>query len=102
MTPEQIAESLSTLDDERKDRKDRRHALILVWLDGWPNQDPGRRMSWRWCGSPKKAADLIKGLKKRFPEFSWEYKMMTRMEAKKLRLKPFLMMDAKAMLAAQA
>jgi hypothetical protein len=77
-------------EETRQQKKRRKRSTILVSIDGWPNQEPGRLMVWGWKPSPQKAARAVKKLREHFgPEVRWSIEPMTSTEARTVRLRPF-------------
>lgn len=75
-------------------RKERKRSTILVSIEGWPFQEPGRLMIWGWRPSPQKAAREVKRLKQRFaPNIHFTIEPLTATQARTIRLKPFNLRD---------
>lgn len=81
----------SPAQEAKEQKKTRKRPVIVFWIDGWPNQDPGRRMVWRivWGGNPVAERELD-GLKKRQGHLAqWEILQLTPAEARRLRAKGY-------------
>lgn len=74
-------------------KKTRREAVILVSVPGWPRQDPGRLMIFGTRPTPMKAARQIKRLRRQMPEYEWSQEMLSKTEAREVKLKPFVLTD---------
>lgn len=82
------------VEETLEQRKERKRSTVLVHIDGWPIQDPGRPMVWGWRPSPQKAAREVKRLKARFPEnVRWSVEPLTATQARAIKLKPFNLRD---------
>lgn len=77
------------IDQQEKERRQRKRPFVLVVIPGFPPQEPGRRMVWDAYGSMRWANVEAKRLRKQMPEFEWVVDTMSYLEAQKLRKKPF-------------
>lgn len=90
-TPEHPSPGMAALEEKRKERKSRKRPVILFWIEGWPSQDPGRRMVWSigW-GSRAKAERELKDLKERLGDKGeWELVNLSMAEVNRLKAKRF-------------
>lgn len=67
----------------------KKYGYLLVSLPGWPSQDPGRQMIYREYPEVVKAERKAKRFMKRYPDYVWEGKGLTKSEAHALKNKPF-------------
>lgn len=76
---------------EREQRRARKRPVVLFWIDGWPTQDPNRRMVWKVYHEGKKAAEAdFEHLRVALAhEANWELSSLSMVEVRRLRAKGF-------------
>lgn len=98
VSPEQAEASSAPPEDAvspgvaaKGEKKARKRPVILCWIDGWPSQDPGRRMVWRivWEGEPTALREVDRLRKRLGHEANFEVAKMTPQQARRLRIKGY-------------
>ncbi|WP_441280592.1 hypothetical protein [Tardiphaga sp. 862_B3_N1_1] len=89
---EGVSPGVAAAEEKKRQRKERKRPVILFWIEGWPTQEPGRRMVWTivWNGLPT-AQREVKRLEKKFRKDSvrWEIANMSPGEVRRLKTKGF-------------
>lgn len=71
-------------------KKARKYPVVLFYIPGWPSQEPNRLMVWRVCFDGLGAAErILKRMNRRQKDCVWSLEMMTALEARKIRNKPY-------------
>ena len=87
-----VSPGVAASEEQKKQRKERKRAVILFWIEGWPSQDPNRRMLWSivWNGEPTAKREM-KRLEKKFRKdgVKWELAKMSAAEARRLKERGF-------------
>ena len=71
-------------------RKPRKIPTLLVSIAGWPSLDPGRQMIYSQRPTVQKAERMAKRLRKRYPDMTWEVRLLTNTEMRKITFAPFV------------
>ena len=82
---------------KREKRAKRKRPVLLAWIDGWPVQDPGRRMVWRVVYEGRAvAAQELRYLEANLGhEASFEVAMLTAAEWRAIRLRGYSLREVK-------
>lgn len=73
-------------------KKARAYPVVLFSIDGFPSQEPGRLMVWRifWKGTELQAMRALKRLNRKMgKQATFSLQIMTALNARKVRMKPF-------------
>lgn len=86
-----ISPGLAAADAEKEQRKARKRPVVLFWIDGWPTQDPNRRMVWKVYHEGKAAAerDLQHLVQTLGHEAGWEMANLSMHEVRRMRARGF-------------
>lgn len=97
LVPEGVSPGVAAAATEKEQRRQRKRPVVLFWIDGWPSQDPNRRMVWKVYHEGKRVAEKdFEHLRVALAhEANWEMASLSMHEVRKLRAKGYDLREVK-------